>query len=95
MKTKKDIFERKSLERFSYLKDIAQTQEEIHSAITVMRVYNDTCREPIIEMSECRKLGIRFGGTIFSLLAYYKEYLHEKSKGINKEPIDGGTSFKI
>ena len=82
-KIKIDVFKRKSLERFFYLKDIAITQEEIHSAITVMRNHNDTCISPMIESSECRKFGIRFGGTIFSLLAYYKEYLNKQNNESN------------
>ena len=69
----------KTLQRFQYLKRIAQNEQEIHSAITVLWNKRETqCRNVLLTPKLARKLGVKYSSDIGHLLGLFEEYLQNE-----------------
>lgn len=58
------------------------TLREVSTASQVLNIEGESvkCKQPILDNSDCRYLGISRGGNLSVLLAQYKEHLESKQK---------------
>ena len=67
---------KESLERFKYIKGLVETDKEIRAAIMVFREKRESkCKDAMLDNKISTELGLKLGSDVWSLLAYYKEYL--------------------
>lgn len=66
---KTELEHSKLIERVLELTDI---DKELHSAITVLRSDYNICKSASLSLSESKRLGVKFGGVVWNLIALVK-----------------------